>query len=180
MFGILVSAAQAVRVAERLKAAGFTGSDISVLLPHEADSQDFTAEKNTKAPEGAATGASAGGILGGGLGWLAGIGCLAIPGLGPFIATGPFLAVLGGAALGAAVGGLGGALVGMGIPELEAEKYESGIRDGNVLVSVHTGDGAQHDRAKAILEQEGARDVASAAEASVTREHTATPANSLQ
>ena len=181
VFGILVSAAQAVRVAERLKAAGFTGNDISVLLPDEAGSRDFASEKNTMAPAGAATGAGAGGIFGGGLGWLAGIGCLAIPGLGPFIAAGPIMAALGGAAVGAALGGLTGALVGMGIPELEAEKYQSKIRDGNILVSVHTDDSAQHDQAKTILEQEGACDVASAGQASVSRECTSEPAinNSL-
>ena len=129
---------QAVRIANALKEAGFGDDDISVLFPDKTGTRDFAHEQNTKAPEGAATGAGAGGIVGGGLGWLVGIGSLAIPGVGPFIAAGPIMAALGGAAIGATVGGLTGALVGMGIPEIEAKQYESKIRGGNILISVHT------------------------------------------
>src|SRR4029434_8992504 len=92
-------------------------------------SKDFAHEKNTKAPEGAATGAGAGAVVGGGLGWLAGIGALAIPGLGPFMSAGPIMAALAGAGVGGAVGGLTGALVGMGIPEYEAKRYEGRVKD---------------------------------------------------
>src|ERR1700732_4230208 len=116
--------AQAVRIVDDLKAAGFSHNDISVLLPDKAGTKDFAHEQHTKAPEGAATGAGTGGVLGGALGWLVGIGALAIPGVGPFIAAGPIMAALAGAGVGAAVGGLTGALVGMGIPEYEAKRYE--------------------------------------------------------
>lgn len=166
VFGIVPTEAAAEQIAVNLKAAGFRADDISVLFPDKNATRDFAHEKNTKAPEGAATGAGTGGVLGGGLGWLVGIGSLAIPGLGPFIAAGPIMAALGGAAIGAAVGGLTGALVGMGIPELEAKQYESKIREGNILVSVHTEDGDFRDRAKEILKRGGAHDISSTGEAS--------------
>src|ERR1700740_2071802 len=120
VFAILSNEAQAIRVADALKADGFSSNDISVLCPDKAGTKDFAHEQHTKAPEGAAAGAGTGGVLGGALGWLVGIGALAIPGLGPFIAAGPIMAALSGAAAGAALGGLTGALIGMGIPEYEA------------------------------------------------------------
>lgn len=169
VFGIASSETQAARIATALEADGFAPNDISVLFPDRAGTRDFAHEKNTKMPEGAATGAATGGLLGGGLGWLVGIGSLAIPGLGPFIAAGPIMAALGGAAIGSAVGGLTGALVGMGIPELEAKQYEAKLRDGNILISVHTEDADERDRAKEIFEREGAHDVSSTGEASVGR-----------
>jgi hypothetical protein len=169
VFGIVPTQGHAERIASDLKAAGFTANDISVLLPDKNATRDFAHEKNTKAPEGAAAGAGTGGLLGGGLGWLVGIGSLAIPGLGPFIAAGPILAALSGAAVGAAVGGLTGALVGMGIPELEAKQYESKIREGNILVSVHTDDGTERNRASEILKRGGAHDISSSGEASVPK-----------
>ena len=144
-------------------------NDISVLFPDRGGTRDFAHEKSTKAPEGAAAGAGTGGLLGGGLGWLVGIGSLAIPGLGPFIAAGPIMAALGGAAIGAAVGGFTGALVGVGIPELEAKQYEAKLREGNILLSVHTEDSDERHRAMEIFEREGARDVSSIGEASVGR-----------
>src|SRR5207248_4928627 len=121
-------------------------------------------------PEGAATGAGAGGVLGGALGWLVGIGSLAIPGLGPFIAAGPIMAALGGAAVGAATGGLIGALVGMGVPEYEAKRYESKMREGRILFSVHSENSDETKRAKEIFERAGAEDIATAGEESVKRE----------
>ena len=148
VFGVFSKAPQAVSAANDLKATGFSASDISVLLADQNATRDFPHETNTKAPEEAAAGAGTGGLLGGGVGWLVGIGSLAIPGLGPFIAADPILAALGGAAIGAAVGGITGALIGMGIPELEAKQYESKLREGNILVSVHTGDGTQRERAR--------------------------------
>src|SRR5512133_4163165 len=129
---------QAEKIVEDLKAAGFSNNDISALFPDKSGTKDFAHEQHTKAPEGAATGAGTGGVLGGALGWLVGIGALAIPGLGPFIAAGPIMAALSGAAAGAALGGIAGALIGMGIPELEAKQYEGKIKDGNILVSIHT------------------------------------------
>src|SRR4030095_11194374 len=123
----------AEEVVDRLRGAGFSPNDVSVLFPAPENTRDFAHEKNTKAPEGAAAGAGAGGLLGGTLGWLAGIGALAIPGLGPFIAAGPIMGLLGGAAVGAATGGLAGALIGYGMPELEAKQYEGKVKGGNIL-----------------------------------------------
>ena len=137
VFGIYNSRAQAETTVDRLAAAGFSYNDISVLLPDSQSSKEFAHEKNTKAPEGTTTGATTGGIVGGTLGLLAGIGALAIPGLGPFIAAGPIMGALAGVGAGGAVGGLIGALIGMGIPEYEAKRYEGRVKDGGVLLSVH-------------------------------------------
>jgi len=160
--------AQAVRIVEELKSGGFSNNDISVLLPDKGSTREFAHEKGTKAPEGAITGAGSGGVLGGVLGWLAGIGTLAIPGLGPFIAAGPLMAALSGAAVGATAGGLIGALLGMGIPEYEAKRYESRIREGRILLSVHSENSDQTKRAKEIFERAGAEDIATAGEKSVS------------
>lgn len=149
---------------DALKAAGFRDHDISVLFPDERGSKDFAHEKGTKAPEGATTGAGTGAVVGGTLGWLAGIGALAIPGVGPLLAAGPILTALAGIGVGGAVGGLAGALVGMGIPEYEAKRYEGHVKDGGLLLSVHTDDGDWTSRARKILEGTGAEDIATAAE----------------
>jgi hypothetical protein len=167
VFGLVKTEAQAVSIVEQLKAAGFSPNDISVLFPDKTGSKDFAYEQHTKAPEGAAAGAGTGGLLGGALGWLVGIGALAIPGLGPFIAAGPIMAALSGAAAGAALGGITGALIGMGIPEYEAKRYEGKVKEGNLLISVHTEDRAERARAKQIFEQAGAEDIADTAEARV-------------
>src|SRR5499425_2507584 len=148
VFCIAHTEAQAITIVERLRAAGFSNNDISVLFPDKTGTRDFAHEQHTKAPEGAMAGAGTGGLVGGGLGWLVGIGALAIPGVGPFIAAGPIMAALAGAAVGAAAGGLAGSLVGFGIPEYEAKRYEGKILKGNVLISVHTEDGKEVDRAK--------------------------------
>src|SRR5580658_2986109 len=137
VFGIYKTRGQAENAVDRILAAGFTNNDISVLLPDSQSTKEFAHEKNTKAPEGTATGVAAGGAVGGTLGLLAGVGALAIPGLGPFIAAGPIMAALAGVGVGGTVGGLIGALVGMGIPEYEAKRYEGRIKDGGVLLSVH-------------------------------------------
>src|SRR6266850_6999152 len=158
---------QAERIVSELKSAGFSNNDISALFPDKKGTRDFAHEQHTKAPEGAAAGAGAGGLLGGGLGWLVGIGALAIPGVGPFIAAGPIMAALAGAAVGAAAGGLSGALVGLGIPEYEAKQYEGKILKGNMLISVHTEDGDEVDRAKEIFKREGAQDISYTGEAAV-------------
>src|SRR5215510_28658 len=167
VFCIARTEAQAITIVERLRAAGFSNNDISVLCPDKAGTKDFAHEQHTKAPEGAATGAGTGGVLGGALGWLVGIGALAIPGLGPFIAAGPIMAALSGAAAGAALGGIAGALIGLGIPEYEAKRYEGKIKEGHVLISVHTDDRTERSRAKQILDRAGAEDVADTSEARV-------------
>jgi hypothetical protein len=158
---------QAVEIINQLRAAGFKNEDVSVLLPDQGATRDFAHEQHTKAPEGAATGAVAGGILAGALGWLVGIGSLAIPGVGPFIAAGPILAALGGAAAGGAVGVLAGALIGMGIPEYEAKQYEGKVKGGNILISVHAEDSHQRDLAKEIFERFHAADISYTGEARV-------------
>jgi hypothetical protein len=147
------------RIIERLGDAGFPLSGISVLYPEPGGTRDIGHEKNTKAPEGAVTGAAAGGLAGGVMGLLAGIGALAIPGLGAFIAAGPIMAALSGAAAGAATGGLVGGLLGLGIPEIEAKHYESKLRLGNYLVSVHVGGSEEAQRVKAIYKEAGAEDI---------------------
>jgi len=159
---------QACRIVEDLQSAGFSNNDISVLLPDKAGTRDFAHEKGTKAPEGAVTGATTGGVLGGALGWLAGIGALAIPGVGPFIAAGPIMAALSGAAIGATAGGITGALIGMGIPEYEAKRYEGKVREGRILLSVHSEDADQTRQAKEIFEHQGAEDIATAGEEAVS------------
>src|SRR5450755_939302 len=171
VFGIAKTENQAISIANQLKTAGFSANDISVLFPDKTGSRDFAHEQHTKAPEGAATGAGSGAILGGALGWMVGIGALAIPGLGPFIAAGPIMAALAGAGAGAAAGGVTGALIGMGIPELEAKRYEGKIKDGNVLVSVHTETSDQVKRAEQIFKAARAEDVCSTTEASVPKAH---------
>jgi hypothetical protein len=164
VFCIATSHSQAIDIVERLKAANFSNNDISVLLPDKSGTKDFAHEQHTKAPEGAATGGVTGGVLGGALGWLAGIGALAIPGVGPFIAAGPIMAALGGAAVGGAVGGLAGCLIGMGIPEIEAKRYEGKIKNGNILISVHTEKSHEIKLAKEIFKECGAEDISSTGE----------------
>src|SRR6202045_4131091 len=166
VFGIYQNANQAEHAVDRLMAAGFRRVDISVLLTDNKSSKDFAHEKNTKAPEGTTTGATAGGAIGGTLGLLAGIGALAIPGVGPFIAAGPIMGALAGLGVGGAVGGLIGALVGMGIPEYEAKRYEGRVKNGGVLLSVHCDSSDQVKRAKDLLKETGAQDIASTGEAS--------------
>ena len=166
VFCIVRDQDQAIAAIEALRVVGFTGDDISVLLPDKSGTRDFAHEQKTKAPEGAAAGAVSGGLLGGALGWLVGIGALAIPGVGPFIAAGPIMAALSGAALGAGVGGLTGALVGLGIPELEAKLYEGKIKAGNVLIAVHTDDRAQMAAAERVFADAGATDIKRGGEAS--------------
>ncbi len=170
VFGIYPSYAEVERGVDALQAAGFRNTDISVLFPESSGTKDFAHEKNTKAPEGATTGVGTGAILGGGLGWLVGIGALAIPGLGPFIAAGPIMAALAGAGVGGAVGGITGALVGMGIPEYEAKRYEGTVKDGGILLSVHSDDSVWTKKAKNILEATGAQDIASSGEASAAKD----------
>ncbi len=163
--GIVQTVPQAEALVTRLQREGFDSKDISVLLPNQGGTNDFAVKHDTKAPEGAATGASAGGIVGGTLGLLAGIGALAIPGLGPFIAAGPLMATLSGLAAGATVGGVAGALVGLGIPEYEAKLYEGKIRSGNVLVAVHTEDAEMRKRAEETLRAAAAEGVSTVSEA---------------
>jgi hypothetical protein len=170
VFCIATSRNQADQIVDRLKSANFSNNDISVLFPDKDTTRDFAHEKNTKAPEGAVAGASTGGVIGGALGWIAGIGALAIPGVGPFIAAGPIMAALSGLAVGAAVGGITGGLIGLGIPEIEAKRYEGKVKAGNLLISVHTEDSAEITRAKDIFTKAGAQDICTTGEASTPKD----------
>jgi hypothetical protein len=166
VYGIYPNYPSVEEAVDQLKAAGFRSEDISVLFPENVGSKDFAHEKGTKAPEGAATGAGTGLVVGGALGWLAGIGALAIPGVGPFIAAGPIMGALAGIGVGGTVGGIAGALIGMGIPEYEAKRYEGRVKQGGILLSVHSDNSAWTKRAKNILETTGAQDISSTSEAS--------------
>jgi len=164
VFGIYKNSSMAERAVDVLADSGFAHNDISVLLPDIQSSKDFAHEKDTKAPEGAATGAATGGVVGGTLGLLAGIGALAIPGVGPLIAAGPIMGALAGLGVGGAVGGLLGALVGMGIPEYVAQRYEGRVKAGGVLLSVHCDTSNEVERAEKLLKETGAEDISSASE----------------
>ena len=163
-FGIYPTYDAVERAVDTLRTEGFRSTDISVLFPENVGSKDFAHTKGTKAPEGAATGAGTGAVVGGALGWLTGIGALAIPGVGPFIAAGPIMAALAGAGVGGAVGGLTGAMVGMGIPEYEAKRYEGRVNKGSILLSVHSDNSEWTSKAKRVLEQTGAEDISSTGE----------------
>src|SRR6202041_150036 len=156
VFGIYATPGTAEAAVDHLLSKGFSNAAISVLLPDDESTRAFAHEKNTKAPEGATAGVTTGGVIGGTLGLLAGIGALAIPGLGPFIAAGPIMGALAGLGVGGAVGGLIGALVGMGIPEYEAKRYEGHIKAGGVLLSVHCDTSDEITRAKDVLKHTGA------------------------
>jgi hypothetical protein len=165
VFGIYATPGTAEAAVDHLLAKGFSNAAISVLLPDDESTRAFAHEKNTKAPEGATAGLTTGGVIGGTLGLLAGIGALAIPGVGPLIAAGPIMATLAGVGVGGAVGGLVGALVGMGIPEYEAKRYEGAVKGGGTLLSVHCDTSDQVDAAKTALKETGARDISSSSEA---------------
>jgi hypothetical protein len=166
VFGIYSSRSGVENAVTALRDVGFQQADVSVLLPENLGNREIATQKNTKAPEGATTGAGSGAVIGGTLGWLVGIGALAIPGLGPFIAAGPIMAALAGAGVGGAVGGVTGALVGMGIPEFEAKRYEGRLQKGGILISVHCDTSEEVNRAKDILQRTGAEDISTAGEAS--------------
>lgn len=159
VYAIAISEGQANQIVDSLTKSGFSSNDISALFPDKDTTHEFSHEKNTKAPEGAVTGAATGGLLGGSLGLLVGIGALAIPGVGPLIAAGPLLAALSGAAAGATVGGITGGLIGLGIPEIEAKRYENRIAEGNILISILVDSDHQINQAKEILKNAGAEDI---------------------
>jgi hypothetical protein len=167
VFGLYPSVERAESAVDELIGSGFTNADVSVLMADNQGSKDFAHQKDTKAPEGTTTGVAAGGTIGGALGLLAGIGALAIPGVGPFIAAGPIMGALAGLGVGGAVGGLVGALVGMGVPEYEAKRYEGRVKEGGILMSVHCDTADEITRAKDILKRTGANDIASAGEETV-------------
>jgi hypothetical protein len=166
VYGICRDLAHLETTVDALRLAGFRRDDISTLLPDNKSSRDFALQGNSKAPEGAATGAGAGLLIGGTLGWLVGIGALAIPGLGPFIAAGPLMAALAGAGMGGAVGELAGALIGFGMPEFEAKRYEGLVKSGGLLLSVHADNSEWVDKAKRILKECQVEEISSSGEAS--------------
>jgi hypothetical protein len=164
VFGIYTTQLQVELAVDELKAAGFRNTDISVLFPENVGTKDFAVKKETKAPEGTAAGAVTGGVVGGALGWLAGIGSLAIPGVGPLIAAGPIIGLLTGVGVGGSVGAITGALIGVGIPEYEAKRYEGRVKSGGILLSVHSDDSQWTKKGKRVLEDTGAEDISSTSE----------------
>jgi len=171
VFCTVKTSSQATQIANSLKSAGFPNNNISVLMPDKTGTKDFAVDNQTKSPEGAVTGVGTGALLGGGLGWLAGIGALAIPGVGPLIAAGPIMAALTGAALGGGIGGVMGALIGMGIPEYEARLYEGKLNGGRILISVHSDDSSETERAKNIFEAANAEDISTSTQPATTNTH---------
>ena len=169
VIGIVETQIQAERIVDQLQERGVASNDVSVLFPDKRGTKDFAYEHNTKAPEGAVAGMGAGGVIGGTLGLLAGIGALAIPGVGPLIAAGPIMATLSGVAAGAAVGGVAGALIGLGVPEFEARSYEGKVRGGNLLIAVHTDNSETEKRTKQIFTTNGAHDISVTGDASVPK-----------
>ncbi len=165
VFGVYRTREMVEESVHALRKAGFRNTDVSILFPENVGTKDFAHEKNTKSPEGAAAGAGTGAIIGGVLGWLAGIGSLAIPGIGPFIAAGPIVSLLAGRGVVGAVGGIAGALIGLGFPEYEAKRYEGRIKAGDILLSVHCDDSSWADRAEDILKNTGAEDIGKESEA---------------
>lgn len=168
VYGIYSTRQDAEMAVSQMRSAGFRAEDVSVLFPDNEGTKDIGHEKHTKAPERATAGAAIAGVAGGALGWLAGLGALAIPGIGPFVAAGPIVAALAGLGAGSVVGGLTGALIGLGVPEYEAKRYEGRIRSGGILLSVHCEDELMIGRAKQVLKHTGAQDIAAAEEAKVT------------
>jgi hypothetical protein len=151
---------------EALRAANFRNSDISAIIPdRDRTTKDLAHEINSKAPEGIAAGAGTGAAIGGVMGWLIGVGAIAIPGVGPLLAAGPIVAALAGAGAAGATGGLVGGLIGAGIPEVEAKRYAGRIREGGYLISVHCDDRDWAKRAEEILEATGGREVVKTTEA---------------
>lgn len=175
VYGIFATHTTAEFAVGLLRNDGFRNTDISLLLPYNEGSKDFAHVKSSKAPEGAVAGAGSGALLGGALGWLAGIGALAIPGVGPFIAAGPIMAALAGLGVGGAVGGVTGALVGFGLPEYEAKRYEGRIAKGAILISVHCDDSKWVEKAEKLLREAGAEDISSAGEAAADYDVTDKP-----
>jgi hypothetical protein len=172
VFGMYVARREAESAVSAFKDAGFSTSDISVLLPKkiESEEEELVTDNRTKAPEGAAVGAGSGAAVGGALGWLLGMGALVIPGIGPVIAAGPILAVLAGVGIGGALGGFAGALIGVGIPEDEAKKYEGKVKKGGILIAAHCESSDEIKRAEEILKRTGAEDVAPSGELASDRE----------
>jgi len=175
VFGIYPTYQAVEGAVDALRETGFRNTDVSVLFPENVGTKDFAHEKGTKAPEGATAGAATGAVAGGALGWLAGIGALAIPGVGPFVAAGPIMAALAGVGVGGTVGGIAGTLIGMGIPEYEAKRYEGRVKEGGILLSVHCDSSDWVKRAKEILERTGGQDISSSGEASADFQKTDKP-----
>src|SRR5436190_5741732 len=159
VFGLYPGRTELERAVESLRSAGFRATDVSILMPQDRGTHELGHEVNSKAPEGGVTGAAAGGAVGGVLAWLASVGLLTIPGIGPLLAAGPIVAALAGVGAGGAAGGLIGALVGAGMPEVEAKRYEGRIRKGHILCSIHCDDNKWAERAKEILGGTAAEDI---------------------
>jgi hypothetical protein len=165
VFGIFSNKLQVDEAMDTLRLDGFRPADIAVLYPENSGSKDFAHDKATKAPEGAVTGIGVGALTGGALGWLAGIGAFAIPELAPLAAAGPIVGAMAGAGALGTLGGLAGALVGLGLPEYEAKRYEGRLKDAGILLSVHCDNPYWVKRARTVLKSAGANGISATAEA---------------
>ncbi|MCU1300810.1 MAG: hypothetical protein JWQ87_1094 [Candidatus Sulfotelmatobacter sp.] len=159
VFGVYSTEDDAKVAVAQFADAGFSRSDISIVLPEKPATDLAVSEDATKAPEGAAVGAGSGAAVGGAMGWLVGVGALAIPGIGPVIAAGPILAALAGVGVGGALGGFAGCLIGVGISESEAGRYEGRLINGGILVAVHCETSQEITRAEDIMRRTKAEDV---------------------
>jgi len=150
------SETQADAILQDLRNLGFSASDISVILPKHAET------KNISVREDAIRGAETGGLIGGVLGWLAGISVVALPGVGAFLAAGPLVSALGGAVAGGVVGGLAGgsgAVHPLGLPHHVGRYIEDRLRAGDILISVHSDDSILRDRAVRVFRASETEDV---------------------
>jgi hypothetical protein len=175
VFGIYPHRASFEYALGALKEQGFRDTDVSVLLQENPGTKDLATEKATKAPEGAVTGAGSGAVIGGALGWLAATGVLSVPGLGPLLAAGPIVATLAGIGVGGTLGGLSGALLGLGMPEYEAKRYQGRIEKGGILLSVHCDNRYWVNKAKSLLDSTGAEDISSASESAAGHDNSDRP-----
>lgn len=169
VFCIANSWEAATRVATELKESNFSGSAVSVLFRDTDTTREFAHAKPTKAPAGAGAGAGISGVVEAAVGWLAGLGSLLMPGTCALIAAGPVMTTLSRATHGTAADGIAGGLISLGVPEIVAKRYEGKVRNGNILIAVHTDDSREIAWAKSIFTQAGAQDICTTGEATVSQ-----------
>lgn len=159
--GVFNDRSDAQDALNELKTAGFTPDQVSVVAKDTRETQTMVENSDMGGAETSGVGAGAllGGIFGGAAGWLVGIGALAIPGIGPIVAAGALATTLGGAAVGAVAGGLIGALIDAGIPEEDAQSYETHVREGRILITAHATTAAQAQPARDAFDRYGGSDV---------------------
>ena len=159
VFCIAVSHHQADRIVDQLRLAGYSSKSISVLFPHLGTIHDFAYAKKTVHSNSPLDRGEVAPTSGGALGWIAGIGTLVLPDAGPFIAAGPIIAAINGAADRAAIGGIAGGLIELGAPEFDARSYEEKVTTGDILIAVHGDQSEEIQRAKDLFARARAHDI---------------------